>query len=83
MTYKDGTMADYMPDPTPEEEIRTRFDHFETYPEKFGSAMVEIERLERKIEWLCDSLTRIRHKKLSQRECQELAAYTLEKLDKI
>lgn len=83
MTYKHGNMADYMPDPNPEEEISARFDRFETYPEKFGAAAVQIERLERKIEWLCESLTQIRDKKMSRQECQELAAYTLRKLDNI
>lgn len=83
MTYKHGNMADYMPGPSPEEGVSARFDQFNTYPEKFGAAAVQIECLERKIEWLCDSLTQMRDKKMSQRECQELAAYTLEKLDKI
>lgn len=83
MTYKHGNVADYMPDPTPDQEISARFDRFETYPEKFGAATSVIEHMERKIEWLCDSLTQIRDKMMSRQDCQELAAYTLEKLDKI
>lgn len=83
MTYKHGNMLDYMLNPTPAEEISARFDRFATYPEKFGAATSVIEHLERKIEWLCESLTQIRDKKLSRQECQELAAYTLGKLDKI
>ena len=83
MTCKHGNMMNYMPDLDPSGEISARFDCFETYPEKFGAATVKIAALERKIEWLCDSLTQIRDKKMSRQECQELAAYTLRKLDNI
>lgn len=83
MTYNYGNMADYMPDPDPHEEISARFDQFETFPEKFGSAIVEIERLERKIAYLSEGLRDIRDNKWSGERCRESAAYTLERADKI
>lgn len=83
MTYKHGNMADYMPDPSPPDEISARFDHFETYPEKFGAAVVQIECLERKIAYLNEGLRDIRGNQWSGERCRDSAAYTLERADKI
>ena len=83
MTYKHGNVADYMPDPSPTEEISARFDRFETFPERFGAATVVIENLERKIAYLSEGLRDIRDNKWSGERCRDSAAYTLERADKI
>jgi hypothetical protein len=60
--------------------VADQFSHHESYPGKFGAAVVVIERLQRQIEFLTSGLREIKvNEKWSGQKCRDSAAFTLER----
>jgi hypothetical protein len=60
--------------------VKDQFERFESYPEKFGAAVVVIERLQRQIDFLTSGLRDIQaNVKWSGQKCRDGAAFTLER----